>query len=125
MNLKNELRGNYQVKRIDERNFTVDLSLPSALTFFQGHFPDLPVLPAVAFVDISVFFLRECFPQLNLELRAIPSLKLKKVLPPETHLQLSLQKSSENRYEVKWQDYALIIVDFVVQQPSRQAHTHH
>ena len=65
--------------------FAVEGSLP----FFEGHFPDLPVLPGVALVDWAVLFGRELF-VMPPDFLGLDSLKFVKPVIPGTTVTLEL-----------------------------------
>ena len=52
-----------KVKLIEkkETSLTLEFSIPETSPYFDGHFPDFPILPAVAQVDLVVRFASEHF----------------------------------------------------------------
>ncbi len=56
--------------------------IPENLFYFDGHFPNSPVLPAVAIVDLSVSFLESGTGPRTLSLQKIISAKMAKALHP-------------------------------------------
>jgi 3-hydroxymyristoyl/3-hydroxydecanoyl-(acyl carrier protein) dehydratase len=66
-----------------------ELSAPGDLVYFDGHFPDRPILAGVVQVDWVISYGRECF-DLPPIFRAIHGLKFHRVIPPETPFMLEL-----------------------------------
>lgn len=54
--LSKELKNTYQVIHQDPKLLEVQLVPSENWSYFAGHFPSFPVLPAVAIIDISSFF---------------------------------------------------------------------
>ena len=66
-----------------------ELTAPHDLLYFDGHFPNAPILPGVAQVDWAVMFSRECF-ELPPVFRSIHALKFQQVIRPESAFSLEL-----------------------------------
>jgi acyl-CoA synthetase (AMP-forming)/AMP-acid ligase II len=66
-----------------------ELTAPGDLVYFDGHFPDRPILAGVVQVDWVISYGRECF-DLPPIFRAIHGLKFHRVIPPETPFMLEL-----------------------------------
>ena len=66
-----------------------ELTGPSNLLYFDGHFPGQPILPGVVQLDWVIRFGRECF-ELPAEFRAVHGLKFRRVIPPDTPFILEL-----------------------------------
>lgn len=66
-----------------------ELTAPHDLLYFDGHFPNTPILPGVAQVDWAVMFSREYF-ELPPVFRGIHALKFQQVIRPEAAFSLEL-----------------------------------
>ena len=66
-----------------------ELTAPKALLYFDGHFPDMPILPGVTQVDWVIFYARQCF-ELPATFRGIHALKFHRVISPEMPFRLEL-----------------------------------
>ena len=81
----------------------LDLELDPTLAVFDGHFPQLPILPGVAQLDWAVQFGREAFP-LPLHFLRLEALKFQQVARPSSLIRLHLEWQADNlrlafRYE--------------------------
>ncbi|HET7912012.1 MAG TPA: AMP-binding protein [Pseudolabrys sp.] len=65
------------------------LTGPSNLLYFDGHFPGQPILPGVVQLDWVIRIGRECF-ELPAEFRAVRALKFRRVIPPNLPFTLEL-----------------------------------
>lgn len=71
-----------------------ELTGPSNLLYFDGHFPGQPILPGVVQLDWVIRFGRECF-VLPGEFRAVQGLKFRRVIPPDMPFILELDHRPE------------------------------
>jgi 3-hydroxymyristoyl/3-hydroxydecanoyl-(acyl carrier protein) dehydratase len=75
---------------------TLQLDLPADLPQLDGHFPGVPILPAVAQVDWAARLARDhldlppCFQTLR-------SLKFLRIIQPPVRLELELKRSDDGR----------------------------
>jgi len=67
----------------------LELDITPALAAFDGHFPEMPILPGVVQVDWAVQFARQCFPLPQRFLRA-ETLKFQRPVRPGLRLTLAL-----------------------------------
>jgi 3-hydroxymyristoyl/3-hydroxydecanoyl-(acyl carrier protein) dehydratase len=68
------------------------LTLPPDLLYFQGHFPQGPILPGVAQIDWAVHYGRERFPLAG-AFQGMEALKFQKVIQPGESVTLRLDYS--------------------------------
>ena len=86
--------------QIDVESATIKLKISSGLHWFNGHFPDQPVLPGVVQLHWAVLFAQACF-----GFTAVPTeikrLKFKKIVMPPQELELTVSKhgSGEVQFE--------------------------
>lgn len=73
---------------------------PRNLVWFDGHFPDLPILPGVALIKITRSFLPEKFS--GNEHFDIKKLKFQRLIRPDTELTLELRETSSNGMTFLW-----------------------
>jgi 3-hydroxymyristoyl/3-hydroxydecanoyl-(acyl carrier protein) dehydratase len=79
---------------VDRVNLVLDVS--TNLAAFDGHFPETPILPAVAQIDWAVRIARSEFtlpPRFN----ALRSLKFLAIVQPPVELTLDLARSADGR----------------------------
>lgn len=81
----------------------LDLTLDPTLAVFDGHFPQMPILPGVAQLDWAVRFGREAFP-LPAHVLRVEALKFQQVARPGSRIRLHLEWQAEThrlvfRYE--------------------------
>ncbi len=70
------------------------LSFPANYIHFAGHFPDLPILPAVAQVDWAMRFARRAF-GLPFTMKEIPRFKCARAIFPDVRVRLELSWDEE------------------------------
>ena len=90
----NELKNSFTpilpntINALPDDVYCVQFKVPSTLSYYVGHFPSQPILPAVAFIDISTIFISQAAKALNLNLPEnyleIPLLKIEKIVSPST-----------------------------------------
>ena len=83
---------------------TRGLFVPSAdLPYFLGHFPDFPVLPAVAILDVSAYFIKKfLLENINHSIQKLEYLKLKIPVHPNTKILLQVNQNDPVSFYVKW-----------------------
>jgi 3-hydroxymyristoyl/3-hydroxydecanoyl-(acyl carrier protein) dehydratase len=74
-------------------DFTLDLT--PDLPVFDGHFPDTPILPAVAQIDWALRLAREHFP-VPPGFKAAHALKFLRIVQPPVELSLRLSPAGEH-----------------------------
>lgn len=72
---------------------SLQLDICADIHWFEGHFPDAPVLPGVTQLDWAVHYSRQYFPQLA-QLQAVEVLKFQQMIRPGHQLQLRLEHSA-------------------------------
>ena len=81
------------------------VEVPADLVYFEGHFVDYPVLPAVAQLEAFVLgAVAEAWPGLG-RLERLTRLKFRRVIPPGAVLRLRLERSAGAvRFEIRRDD---------------------
>lgn len=74
----------------DAGQATFHFSLDPNLLYFQGHFPKLPILPAVAQLKLLMDCVHELEPQLQFV--GAPAMKFTNVLRPHDQVRLELKR---------------------------------
>jgi len=91
-------RPTWPIKRLLEKgahSAAFDLIAPRDLFYFDGHFPDKPILAGVVQVDWVIALGRKCF-DLPPVFRAIHALKFQRMIPPELPIKLELVHEPAN-----------------------------
>ncbi|HEV2613447.1 MAG TPA: AMP-binding protein [Gammaproteobacteria bacterium] len=73
----------------DAQRAVYELTPPTSLLYFEGHFPNTPILPGVVQVHWAIHYGRQCF-ELPKTFRQISKLKFQKVIQPNTPITLEL-----------------------------------
>ncbi len=86
---------------------SVSWKIPRSLPYFEGHFPQNPVLPAVAIIDASLHFL--CLHLKNPDgknqqpqIKELISSKFMVPITPDTLVHIVLKESRENIHLIEW-----------------------
>ncbi len=81
--------------RMEQNTVSLDLSVQAELCYFQGHFPEQPILPGVTQIFWADYFGRLFFnitqPFLRMEV-----IKFKSIIQPKEQLTLKLSRNTEN-----------------------------
>ena len=72
--------------------------LPAELIYFQGHFPNLPVLPGVVQLKWAIALAERLSNNVGKPLRAIKRLKFTNIIQPETTISLHLKYDLEKDF---------------------------
>ncbi len=80
----------------EDDSFTLTWKVPEDLPYFQGHFPNQPVLPAVAVIDLVLHLISQVHSQ-DYKFKNIKSAKFAAVISPndELEVQMTYNKSKE------------------------------
>lgn len=74
--------------------------IPRSLHYFDGHFPEMPILPAVGLIDISIFFLTRDLKS-SFQLSQIKSAKFIQPIIPDMDVQINYEQKLTIWY-VEW-----------------------
>lgn len=103
IDLRLELAKNYSTQMISEANSEILLQLPQTLSYFAGHFPQFPVLPAVGFIDISTYLLQSIWPEFaNRQIKKVEHLKMKAPVAPNQTIRIQIIKQDANSFLASW-----------------------
>jgi 3-hydroxymyristoyl/3-hydroxydecanoyl-(acyl carrier protein) dehydratase len=81
------------IKQTDS-SVILEFSVPNSSDYFDGHFPNFPVLPAVAQIYIIMQFVSRYF-GISVELSKIKRVKFINIIQPDTQLVLNMEKKEE------------------------------
>lgn len=100
--LEKELKNSFKIESQDELSMIIHLTADKNWIFYQGHFPGLPILPAYAITEISVYF-AQTFLKGPYVLGTIHGLRMRNPITPGVQLQLKLSKNLDNhRFQMTW-----------------------
>ena len=72
----------------------LEIRAPATLVYFQGHFPDQPVLPGVVQLHWAIHLARERF-ELKPSFRGMEVLKFHRIIEPDTPVTLVIESLDE------------------------------
>ena len=93
------------------QEFQINLSIKPEWSFFQGHFPGKPILPAYAITEISTYFINLLFENKDFSnFKILETLRMKYPVRPFDEVKININKDSEysedkNMYHVKWHSH--------------------
>lgn len=82
-------------------SFVALLKVSESLTYFDGHFPEQPTLPAVAIIDASIESLKVAF-GITATLMKIKSAKFLMPIGPLTEVTIQVEQEDAYRWIIKW-----------------------
>lgn len=85
-----------------EKSLEADLKVGEEFVLFEGHFPGNPVLPAVAILDISAFFLKNEVDAITPEKMVTSKSKFMEMIRPNQPIHLVAEESRPGTWGVRW-----------------------
>ena len=79
---------------ISDEEVVLECGIPATLTWFQGHFPDNPVLPGVVQLHWAISLMGKHLPQ-NGVFSRVENLKFRNVILPESTVLLTLSATGK------------------------------
>jgi 3-hydroxymyristoyl/3-hydroxydecanoyl-(acyl carrier protein) dehydratase len=79
-------------------------TVPGDLPYLQGHFPDSPILPAIAIIDASTVLLQRATQRAQVQLEAVTSAKFMSPIVPGQKLRIEVSSSEPTEWRVEWLD---------------------
>jgi len=101
IDLQKELAETYQVRTRSQQKLEVELQPAKTWPYFVGHFPQMPVLPAVAIVDISQYFVENLLGT-SVSLVRLMNFRIKNPVQPGDKVLVEVQKESEGVFNILW-----------------------
>jgi len=88
-----------QIKHVDQKEDEVVLSLtiPADLYYFEGHFPDAPILAGVVQVHWAMHYVEQYFDKKIEDHISVDALKFQLIIAPEYEVKLTLKKMSDTK----------------------------
>jgi 3-hydroxymyristoyl/3-hydroxydecanoyl-(acyl carrier protein) dehydratase len=83
--------------------FELNWSVPANLSYFEGHFPNQPMLPAIAVFDANLFALEKYLGR-AIQIKKLVSAKFSAPIAPNTQIKIKVQKISEGSWQFQWLD---------------------
>lgn len=91
----NKLLPNVATLKQDTNEVVLQLDITPDIHWFNGHFPDTPILAGVVQLDWAVHYASQYFTDLS-SVTAIEVLKFQQMIKPHHQLQLQLQRTAAN-----------------------------
>ncbi len=89
---------------VDDGTFRARWHVPLDLPYFDGHFPGLPIFPAVGIVDATLHALRAHLKSPSLQLTGIPSAKFLSPVVPDARVVLHFRPTGTAVWDCDWKD---------------------
>ena len=86
----------------EQDSLVLHLTIPAELHYFEGHFPQSPILPGVAQVHWVLHYLSEHFEKKVTDYQTIDALKFQVIIAPDSKIELALTKIKENKYSFQY-----------------------
>ncbi|NRA53013.1 MAG: thioester dehydrase [Gammaproteobacteria bacterium] len=81
-----------------EDGVSISLHIPATLDYFNGHFPQAPILAGVVQLDWAVKYAKQYLSLADHSVKNVEILKFKLVMTPGMDVVLTLTKKSENKF---------------------------
>jgi 3-hydroxymyristoyl/3-hydroxydecanoyl-(acyl carrier protein) dehydratase len=86
-------------------NSVVRGKISSHSPYLNGHFPGMPVFPAVGIVDASLHFVKLVTRKADLQLAGLPNAKFVSPIAPEQNLRIEIKAlDAPNTWQLEWKD---------------------
>jgi len=79
-------------------------TIPSDLPYFDGHFPQNPIFPAIGIVDASTSLLSQFTGRPDLYLKSIPMAKFLSPITPGQTVRIEWSPEGETEWLVEWKE---------------------
>jgi 3-hydroxymyristoyl/3-hydroxydecanoyl-(acyl carrier protein) dehydratase len=83
---------------------TLQWKIPSDLPYFNGHFPQTPVFPAVGIVDASIVLLRHVLNSPDLAFSSVETAKFLSPIGPGVKVSIEWSSTGDKSWQVDWRD---------------------
>ncbi len=89
-------------KLLAKHRYELFWRVPTGLSYFEGHFPGKPVMPAVGVLDGSLEFLAQSIGSQGLCVKRIDSAKFSAPIEPQYLLRIILSRIAEGHWQIDW-----------------------
>ena len=79
-------------------------TLPQDLNYLEGHFPELPILPAVGILDATLYFLRRVLQKPLAYIDTVSMAKFLSPISPGTTVRIEIQSLGNDAWQADWKD---------------------
>lgn len=94
-----------------DRTFLVNWVVPKNLSYFQGHFPGSPILPAVAIIDASLLVITLIRSGVEAHLQEIKSAKFFQPITPLMNVKILFTQRELNHWRTQWMSNLKTLAD--------------
>lgn len=95
-------------------HYVAQLTIQSDLKYFEGHFPNNPILPAVCFIDASLEYIRQINGNPILSIFKIKSAKFLGVVLPNDEITLKLVAQDKHNWTITWLKGSETVCDIIL-----------
>lgn len=88
----------------DQGKLSAQWEVNGELPFFDGHFPDNPILPAICIIDISLHLISQFYPQISLQEIQVKRSKFMAMVHPGDVVEILAESDDEKNWKVVWQN---------------------
>ena len=94
---------NKQIEGLGLESWKITWTVPKDLAFFEGHFPNNPILPSMIILEGSIELIQLFFENKKVVLREVRKAKFFSPIEPGTTIQIiGVMKDTEKRWTVNW-----------------------
>jgi len=79
-------------------------TVPAALPYLNGHFPENPIFPAVGIIDASTYLVQRNLNRPDLQVQSVDSAKFLQPIIPDQTVLIELANLSENTWQIEWKE---------------------
>ena len=94
-----------------EGSFHMTWQVPSDLSYFDGHFPQEPIFPAVGIIDASIEIIQLSQNSQALSLKEVSAGKFFRPITPSMTVEISLAPKQNGRWKIQWKESGSLLVD--------------
>jgi 3-hydroxymyristoyl/3-hydroxydecanoyl-(acyl carrier protein) dehydratase len=114
IDLEKEMANTYKILKQSEQMLQVELNVPPSWTYFVGHFPQGPLLPAVAIIDMSQYLIGTYLLVSGgapLSLRRLSNFRIKNPVHPGCQVQIEIEREMSSEvgvfdFNILWKKFA-------------------
>ncbi|MGE4133656.1 MAG: hypothetical protein AB7F86_18610 [Bdellovibrionales bacterium] len=91
-----------QLQSADGTRFQATWTVPADLPYFKGHFPGMPIFPAVGIVDATLYLVRQHLKTSHLSLAHFTNAKFLSPIEPGHRVEILAQTVGPEEWSVDW-----------------------